>query len=171
MPEAPMVRGPVPIGPLAKAATKPVAPSRVATLVLPPTASPPAFTVTPPPKRLAPESWSKPLPALVIPTVALSVELPIGAETASDGVALATVVLPLTVTGLMLKVRVAPPRSRAVRPPAPATVAPAPEMTATEPTLEEEAVTLPVRVRMPVPVVTEAAVVEPSLTKLRPARV
>ena len=166
-----MVREPVPTGPLVKAVTTPVAPSRVVTLVLPPTASPPAFTLTPPPKRLAPESWSRPLPVLVMPTVALSVELPTGAETARVGVALATVVLPLTVTGLTLNVRVAPPRSRAMTPPAPATVAPVPEIRETWPTLVELAVTPPVRVRTPVPVPTLAWVELPSLTKFRPARV
>ena len=138
---------------------------------LPAMSRPPAFTVTPPPKRLAPESWSKPLPALVIPTVALSVELPIGAETASDGVALATVVLPLTVTGLILNVRVTPPRSTAIMPPAPATVAPVPEIKETCPALLEVAVTPPVRVRMPVPVLTLAWVELPSLMKLSPAKV
>ena len=171
VPLAPMVRAPVPIGPLAKAGTTPVAPSRVATLVLAPTARPPAFTATPPPKRLAPESWSRPLPDLVMPTVALSVELPIGAETARVGVTFATVVLPLTVTGLTLNVRVAPPRSRTMMPPAPATVAPVPESVETVPTLPEIAVMPPVKVSTPVPVVTLGAVEPPSLSNVSPARV
>ena len=163
------VSTPVPKGPLVKAETTPKA-SRVP-VELPAMSKPPAFTVTPPPKRLAPESCSRPLPDLVMPTVALSVELPIGAEIASEGVALATVLLPLTVTGSTVKVRVAPPRSRAMTPPAAATVTPVPEITETWPALDEVAVTLPVRVRMPVPVLTLACVELPSLTKLRPARV
>ena len=162
-PLAATVSTPVPKGPLVKAETTPKA-SRVPA-ELPAMSRPPAFTVTPPPKRLAPESWSRPLPDLVMPTVALSVELPIGAEMARVGVALATVVLPLTVTGLTLNVRVVPPRSTAIPP------VPAPEIVETEPTLMEVAAMLPVRVRMPVPVVTCGPVLPPSLLKVRPARV
>ena len=149
-PLAATVSTPVPKGPLVKAETTPKA-SRVPA-ELPAMSRPPAFTVTPPPKRLAPESWSRPLPDLVMPTVALSVELPIGAEMARVGVALATVLLPLTVTGSTAKVRVAPPRSSAMIPPAPPTVMPVPAIKETCPALLEVAVMPPVSVRMPVPV-------------------
>ena len=139
---------------------------------LPATAKPPAVMLTPPPKRLAPESCSSPLPVLVMPTVPLFVELPIAAEILSVGVLLATVVLPLTVTGLILNVRVVPPRSTAMAvAPAPVTTAPVPERTETVPALPEIAVIPPVKVSTPVPVVTLGAVEPPSLSNVSPARV
>ena len=159
-----MVSAPVPIGPLMKVSATPVTASRVTILVLAPTASPPAWTLTPPVKTLAPESWRSPLPVLVRPADP-AVESPIGAEILKVGVAFATVVSPFTVTGETLKVRVAPLRSKAMPP------VPVPEIRESDPGLAEIAVTSPVSFRIPVPVSTCGPAGPPSLSNERPARV
>ena len=140
MPPA-MVKAPVPSGPAVKASATPVMPaSRVVTLVLPLNWMPPAESVTPPLKVLAPPRPRTPLPVLVMPPfVATAVTLRVG-------VSWAMAVEPLMVTGAILKVRATPPRLTI------------PVMVATEPAFSEVAVTVPLRVRVPAPVVTLAAV-------------
>src|SRR4051812_7882179 len=132
-------------------------------VLLAPMERPPVATFTPPPKVLVvPERRSRPAPVLLMPAVALFVELLTSALTFSVGVRFATVVLPFTVTGATLKVRVAPFRSSA---PTPVLV-----IALTAPTFDDVATTLPVSERMPVPSETVGAA-PPWLLKLRPARV
>ena len=170
VPEA-IAKVPVPTGPLAKASATPVVALREVTLVLPPTARPPELTVTPPPKRFAPLSCSRPLPVLVMPVVAELTELPTGAEILRAGVAVAKAAVLFTVTGATFTVRLLPARSTAMVPPAAVTLAPVPESVAIVPALAEVAVIPPVKVSKPVPVVTLGAVEPPSLSKVSPARV
>ena len=168
-----MVSEPVPTGPLAKALTTPVPWLNTLTLVLAPTARPPAFTLTPPPKRLPLLlSCTRPLPFRVRLVLALFEDEPRAVLMFSVGVTLATVVLPLIVTGAALMDRVAPLRSTPMAvAPAAGRMAPAPAIVATVPALPDVAVMLPLSVRMPLPVVRLGAVVPPSLSKFRPARV
>ena len=151
---------PIPTGPLTKAVATPVV--SVVTLVLAPICRPPALTVTPPPKVLAPLSARMPLPVLLMPVPATLLELETRAERLRVGVTLAISVSALTVTGAILKVRVVPFRSRA----------PTPEEEISEmlATLLEVASIPPVSLSTPVPSVSVGAV-PPLLLKVRAASV